>query len=176
MILTEEERVTLSTLDRVLDRARRSRRVRAIVRRVEAKLAADPSSVLAWEPVPLDVYGRKLPAAVRSSWVFVLRARRLTGAERHPNSIQRMASLRGVGDLETWRDGEWRSNALVSDPKAPWERRWVSVPVNVWHQAVVPADEDWVVLSFHTAAERELIEERGDPARESRLRRRRYVD
>jgi hypothetical protein len=39
--------------------------------------------------------------------------------------------------------------------------RWVSIPAGTWHQAVVP-DEDWVVVSFHTVPEDELIEERPD--------------
>jgi hypothetical protein len=45
------------------------------------------------------------------------------------------------------------------------------VPPNVWHQAVVPA-EDWVVVSFHTVPAEELIEERPDA---TDLSQRRYL-
>jgi hypothetical protein len=48
----------------------------------------------------------------------------------------------------------------VSDPGAPLERRWISIPKNIWHRPVIPNDGDWVVVSFHTASAAELIEER----------------
>jgi hypothetical protein len=51
---------------------------------------------------------------------------------------------------------------LVSDPDAPLEGRWISIPRNVWHQVVVPEGRDWVVVSFHTVLPEELIEERPD--------------
>ncbi len=52
--------------------------------------------------------------------------------------------------------------------------RWISIPTNVWHQGVAPG-ENWVVVSFHTAARDELIEER--PLTEARdaVRQRRYA-
>jgi len=132
-----------------------------IVGHVEEELGRDASAVMAWQPIPLAVYGSALLPSIRSSWVFVLRAGATTGAERHPNSLQRVMSYRGGGDLQTIVDSRWRSNELLSDPQAPLERRWASIPVNVWHQAVVPG-QNWVVVSFHTASEHELIEERPD--------------
>ncbi len=53
-------------------------------------------------------------------------------------------------------------NPLVSDPEALLERRWISIPRNVWHQVVVPEGPDWVVVSFHAVPAEELIEERPD--------------
>jgi hypothetical protein len=61
-----------------------------IVRVVEQKLSEQPGEVLAWQPIPLEFYTVKLPETIRSRWVFVLRANVATGAERHPNSHQRM--------------------------------------------------------------------------------------
>lgn len=136
--------------------------IEAIAARVERKLASDASATLAWEPVPLEIYGT-LPAGIRSGWVFVLRANTTSGAERHPNSHQRMMAYCGSGDMQVWASDAWHTNALVSDSNAPLEARWVSIPVNVWHKPVMAA-EDWVVVSFHTALADELIEERGDPA------------
>ena len=112
---------------------------------------------------------------IRSSWVFVLRAQANTGAERHPNSHQRMMSYRGSGDFQLWTGGRWRSNPLVSDSEAPIESRWVSIPPNIWHQGVVPT-ENWVVLSFHTVPEGELIEERPDTTDTELTHQRRYLD
>ena len=154
-----------------------------MILRVEQKLTQDVGALLTWEPVPLATYGKRLPSMIRSSWVFVLRAQTNTGAEMHPDSHQRMMSYRGAGDLQIWT-GEsmpsnnvkgWCSNPLVSDSDAEIEHRWVSIPPNTWHQAVVPG-ENWVVVSFHTVSEDELIEERPDPADGKLSRQRRYLD
>src|SRR5262249_54465621 len=63
---------------------------------------------------------------------------------------------------------------LVSEGGAGLEARWISVPPNVWHQAVVP-DQDWVVVSFHTVPAHELIEERPDAEDASRTHQRQYL-
>lgn len=153
------ERNLLTALDQVLARTGVRERIEVIALAVEQKLVQDPKAAMAWEPIPLDLYGSPLPPGLRSSWVFILRANAVTGAERHPNSHQRVVSWRGTGDLQVRDDGPWRSQPLVSDADAPLERRWASIPVNLWHQAVVP-DENWVVVSFHTVEAHELIEER----------------
>lgn len=152
-----QERETL----RVLDAAVRSAaaRIEPVVAAVDRKLQQNPADVLAWEAIPLEWYETQLPAAIRSSWVFVLRANVATGAERHPNSHQRMMSFRGQGDFQTQPAGEWISHHLRSDPSAPLDERWISIPRNVWHQGVV-GSTDWAVVSFHTVPEHELIEER----------------
>jgi hypothetical protein len=116
-----------------------------------------------------------LPAVIRSSWVFVLRARATTGAERHPRSHQRMMSYRGEGDFQIWIEGRWRSHFLCSDRSAPLQARWISVPPGVWHQGVVSAG-NWVVVSFHTAPEHELVEERLESGESGDLRLRKYLD
>jgi hypothetical protein len=85
-----------------------------------------------------------------------------------------MMSYRGVGDLQTGGAGRWQSNFLVSEAGAPLQKRWASVPPNVWHQAVVPY-QDWVVVSFHTVPAHELIEERPDPEDVRRTQQRHYL-
>src|SRR5947207_380258 len=132
--------------------------------RVRAKLAANQEALMAWKPIPLNVFGQALPKTVRSSWVFILRAGANTGAERHPNSHQRMMSFEGTGDMQICAglESPWQSNVLENDPTAPFERRWVSIPQNTWHQPVVPKGADWAVVSFHTVPAEELIEERPD--------------
>jgi hypothetical protein len=165
MPMTAEERSILNDLDQIL----RSKDVRAfiqpIVERVRADLAQKEKAVMAWEPIPLTIYGGALRLEIRSSWVFVLRGGTNTGAERHPNSHQRMMSFEGIGDLQIRSDWKspWQSNVLVAEANVPLHRRWVSIPQNVWHQPVVPEGADWVVVSFHTVPAEELIEERPDP-------------
>lgn len=172
--MSSQERSLLESLDTIVQ----SDAVRAciipIVQRVAQKLAQDRTASMAWEPIPLSVYGDSLAPPIRSSWVFILRTGVTTGAERHPNSHQRMMSYQGTGDLQTGEEGRWQSNPLTSEGGAGLEERWISVPPNVWHQAVVP-NQDWVVVSFHTVPAHELIEERLDAANASRTHQRRYL-
>jgi len=83
-------------------------------------------------------------------------------------------SYRGSGDLQTIVDAQWCSNELVSDPPMPLLRRCASIPVKVWHQAVVP-NQNWAVVSFHTVPAHELIEERPEPRNCQRLVQKNYV-
>src|SRR5437588_12618954 len=136
--MTKEERSLLETLDKIV----RSEKVRAqilpIVEHVRADLVRKPDTLMAWEPIALETFGA-LPPAIRSGWVFILRAGCDTGPERHPNSHQRMMTFDGTGDMkidavgtpnDVERESEiaWRSHILVSDLSAPFEKRWVSIP------------------------------------------------
>ena len=174
------ERAALEALDAAASAPEAAAALRRIGERVMAILQRSPKEIEAWEPVPLDVYGANLPDDVGSSWVFVLRRGVTSGAERHPNSRQRMFTLSGGGDFQV-RDGErWRSHSLSLDPRAPLEERWLSIPPDTWHQGIV-GEDDWLVVSFHTVRPEELIEERPDPAdpdpfRPRRTRRRRYME
>ena len=85
--------------------------------------------------MPLDIYD-DLPAGIASSWVFVLRAGRSSGAERHPNSIQRVMSYQGSADMQTWDGQRWVSNLLQHEAEQPLENRWLSIPTNTWHRPV----------------------------------------
>ena len=169
--MAKEEKLLLETLDRIV----RSEKVRAhilpIVARVRADLAKKSNALMSWEPVGLEIFGNDLPPAIESAWLFVLRAGVDTGAERHPNSHQRMMTFAGTGDMKVDAKGTpneveaeseiaWHSHILVSDSNAPLERRWISIPKNIWHRPVIPKDEEWVVVSFHTVSAAELIEER----------------
>jgi hypothetical protein len=168
--MTKEERSVLNGLDKIVRWEKVRAQILPIIERVRADLACKPDALMAWEPVVLETFGG-LPSAIRSGWVFILRAGSDTGAERHPNSHQRMMSFEATGDLQTDAKSaernvqteseiEWQSNFLVSDPDTPLERRWISIPKNVWHRPVIPKGADWVVVSFHTVPAAELIEER----------------
>ncbi len=176
MKFDSDETELLQWLDALLQRPMVKDALAPIVARVEGKLAEQPDLWMAWEPVPLDCYVEALPAEIQSSWVFILRAGEPPEAERHrhPNSRQRVVSYRGSGDLQAWRDDGWESNPLVSDANASLDRRWASIPINVWHQVVVTG-ADWVVVSFHTVPADALLEERPDSDDPSLARQRHYV-
>jgi hypothetical protein len=175
MTLPAQERRVLEQLDAAVRSVAAAPAIAAIVARVEQVMARDRGAIEAWEPIPLDVYADRLPQEIRSSWVFILRGHVTTGAERHPNSHQRMMSWRGQGDFQV-HDGErWQSHLMASGPSAALEDRWISIPPNVWHQGVI-SGSDWVVVSFHTVPARELIEERPDSSDLQLTRQRKYLD
>ena len=173
--MTTEERSRLEVLDRALRSESVREHIRSIVVRVREQLARRTDALMSWEPFLLDVLATRLPPEIRSAWVFVLRAGADTGAERHPNSHQRMMSFEGSGDLQTGEPENWQSNVLISDADAPLERRWISIPTNVWHRPIINAETDWVVVSFHTVPADELIEERPDDSQEAGTRQMKYL-
>jgi hypothetical protein len=175
MELISEERARLETLDAALRSERVRDEIRPIVHRVRVQLVRKRNALMAWEPIPLCNFDRALPREIRSAWVFVLRAGADTGAEWHPNSHQRMMSFKGSGDLQTGEPGRWESNVLVSNTEAPLDQRWISIPPNMWHRPVVGKDVDSVVVSFHTVAAKELIEERPDPSSEAATKQMKYL-
>lgn len=179
--MTAEEREILVGLDQILRSEKVRTLIRPVVKRVHGRLSRKTGALMAWEPVPLTIYGGTLPSAIKSSWVFVLRAGANTGAERHPNSHQRMMSFQGSGDMQMQEGSSapnnerWQSKILISDSKAPLEKRWISIPRNVWHQPVISKETDWVVVSFHTVPAEELIEERPESSGQERTRQIRYL-
>jgi len=156
--MDDSERIILERLDAAVRDPDAKCVIDEVADHLLESLKGDPSAPMSWAPVPLETY-TLLPTIIRSSWVFVLRRNTTSGAERHPNSHQRVMSLRHTADLQTWETASWQSNVLVSDPAAALEQRWLSIPVNVWHQPVM-AENDWTVVSFHTVEAAELIEER----------------
>lgn len=170
--MDQYERQILQTLDAAVRSAAAT--IDFLAASAKRKLGENPDDVLAWEVIPLDRYRTRLPESIRSSWVFVLRANIATGAERHSNSHQRMMSYHGRGDFQTQPLDTWCSHYMTSDPAAPLESRWISIPPGVWHQGVVGPD-DWTVVSFHTVPDHALIEERPGNTPADPIRQRKYV-
>lgn len=169
--MTNEERSLLEILDKLVHSEKIRVQILPIAGRVREDLGHKPEALMTWETIGLEVFGDELPSVIQSAWVFVLRAGTDTGAERHPNSHQRMMTFAGTGDMKVDATGRtndvegeseiaWHSHVLVSDASAPLELRWISIAKNIWHRPVIPKDSDWVVVSFHTVSADELIEER----------------
>jgi hypothetical protein len=169
--MTKEEQSVLRMLDEIVRAENVQTQLLPIIERVRAELARKADALMTWEPVSLETFGDRLPLSIQSGWIFVLRAGADTGVERHPNSHQRMLTLAGTGEMKTDASGSsnevqdeseivWQSNILVSESDAPLERRWISIPKNVWHRPVTSKGADWLVVSFHTVPADELIEER----------------
>ena len=160
--LFPSEQSVLQALDAAVRQPRAAAMLAAVADEVARDLARNPEARLAWRPIPLDTYAG-LPKEIASSWIFVLRADCTSGAERHPNSIQRFMSLRGSADMQTWDGKRWLSNILGSESRVPSSEslrgRWLSIPLNTWHRPVMGSG-DWTVVSFHTASDQDLIEER----------------
>src|ERR1041385_2287489 len=112
------EQTILEALDAAVRQPKAAGKLAAIADEVTRELARNPEARLAWRPIPLDTY-KNLPNEIASSWIFVLRANCTSGAERHPNSIQRFMSLRGSADMQTWDGKRWVSNMLSSDSQVP---------------------------------------------------------
>ncbi|MFH2141187.1 MAG: hypothetical protein ABIJ97_02100 [Bacteroidota bacterium] len=170
-----EEKRIIEMLDHAVIDSNIKEQLDIIIKRVEQTLNNDRKALMAWEPIPLEIFNRQLPVDIKSGWVFILRKNTTTGAERHPNSVQRMMSYKGSGDFQLKPDSKWNSNFLESNFDGDIDNRWISIPQNMWHQGIV-SDENWVVISFHTAEVSELIEERTVEEEENSFHQRRYVD
>src|SRR5437660_10142124 len=107
---TTEERSRLESLDAALQSGSVRDHIRSVVVRVSKALSRKKDALMSWEPVPLHIFPPTLPPEIRSAWVFVLRAGADTGAERHPNSHQRMMSCEGSGQWHACRPVTWHSN------------------------------------------------------------------
>ena len=117
------------------------------------------NDVMAWDTIPLAVFGNALPPSIASCWIFVIRADAASTAERHPNSHQRSLSLVGEGEFQLRPSGRWERRPLTSKREASPEDRWVSIPANTWHR-VAAGRQPWGMVSFHTVPSAELIEEK----------------
>jgi mannose-6-phosphate isomerase-like protein (cupin superfamily) len=94
-----------------------------------------------------------IPDEIQSAWIFALRAGRWSGAHYHPNSVQHMAVIEGRGRS---RVGGTTGEMVPLGDGASGER-WFVIEPGVPHE-FFPLDGDMIVMSFHTAAARELLE------------------
>lgn len=100
-----------------------------------------------WEFVSLG----PLPEGIASAGLFVLPARSRPTPHRHPNSIQHMRRLSGEARVRLTLDGEVMDRLVGAD------ERWVVIETDATHQIDVE-DREFVVISFHTVPQKELLE------------------
>ena len=117
--MAKDEKSLLEELDRILRSDEIRAQIQRVVERVRKDLTRKKKAVMAWEPVPLQVFGGGLPPEIQSSWVFILRAGANTGAERHPNSHQRMMTLEGTGDMQTEKRERWQQPSKQTSNAEP---------------------------------------------------------
>lgn len=103
---------------------------------------------------------------VRLCRLFLLRrGARMAVPERHRNSVQRLVSYRGSGSIQQGVPGgdpEGLRARTIRSPGADESdlaRHWDIVPPGVWHFPEADGGEDWATVTFHSAAEGEIVDE-----------------
>jgi hypothetical protein len=159
--MDQREQAFLRKLEDVLESQPTRIAIDAAISEAKGQLDADLQRQAGSAQVPLSECGQSLPSDIKSCRVFVLRAGSEFQTERHPNSHQRVLSLEGTGKIRVFEKPTPRDVSLRSDKHGSLELRWASLSENIWHQPV-SGNEDWVVLTFHTASEMDLIDEYKD--------------
>ena len=105
-------------------------------------------------------------AQVRLCRLFLLRrGTRMAVPERHLNSVQRLVSYRGRGSICQGVPGGdpvgLKARAIRSPDADDSDlgRHWDIVPAGVWHYPEADGGEDWATVTFHSAAENEIVDE-----------------
>ena len=150
--------IILTELAGLVGDAVTSARLAPVFSRVQAALAAAPNQAQAWEPLPSDVFGPALPPGIQSCWVFVLRAFRVFGSERHPNSHQRTLAVSGSAEFEILKGEIWQRCPVDGGAPDRLSGGSISIPPNTWHRIRI-GPKGFLCLSFHTVPAGELIEE-----------------
>lgn len=124
---------------------------------------------------------------VRLCRLFLLRrGARMAVPERHTNSVQRLVSYRGQGWVHQGVPGgpaiNLRARAVRSPQEGGEKQRmesadpglaalapvadiadlpchWDIVPAGVWHYPEAGGGQDWATVTFHSAAEDEIVDE-----------------
>ena len=156
--MEEAEKELLNLLDQhIQDKTVQSFIEDAIVE-AESELKVEPEKLAASVQVPLKIFGSHFPPSLKSCRVFVLRAGTEFKAERHPNSHQRVRSLKGSGQIRIFEEGGYYIVFLQSALTASIQERWISVKDSIWHQPIA-GEKNWAMLAFHTVSENSLIDE-----------------
>jgi len=152
-----ENKVILEKLDSLV----RETNLDIEIQKSKALLAQDASLLAGAVPVPLSKFGAGLPQGIGSARVFALRANTRFKTERHPNSLQRVLSLEGDGEIIVKDSVYRRIQALTSASDARIEQRWATLDRNIWPQPQA-GSRDWGVRTFHEVTENELVDEYQD--------------
>ena len=113
----------------------------------KARAMLGPGEEFGWEFVSLA----PLPEGIASAGLFVLPARSSPTPHRHPNSVQHMLSLSGEARVRLTLGDE------VVDRTVDADEPWLVIEADATHRIDVGARE-FVVVSFHTVPQEELLE------------------
>lgn len=173
---------SLPLLQRLHERAFADPAVRAVLDAGFAQLATalqkrpDPPHATCTIPMKLFADDTRHDE-VRLCRLFLLRrGARMAVPERHRNSVQRLVSYRGRGRIHQGVPGGGpeglRARAIDSpgaQGSAPRDcavaatadlaRHWDIVPEGIWHFPEAAEDGDWATVTFHSAAEDEIVDE-----------------
>jgi hypothetical protein len=133
----------LAALDALVERSQAVLDAASLKARAMLQIGED----FGWEFVPLG----PLPEGIASAGLFVLPARSRPTPHRHPNSIQHMRRLSGEARVRLTLGGEVMDRLVGAD------ERWVVIETDATHQIDVE-DREFVVISFHTVPQEELLE------------------
>ena len=121
--------------------------------------------------IPIKLFASPSHAAgadqdqVRLCRLFLLRrGARMAVPERHTNSVQRLVSYRGRGWIHQGVPGGPPVNLRARAIRSPQDSadlacHWDIVPAGVWHYPEADGGEDWATVTFHSAAEDEIVDE-----------------
>lgn len=160
--MTGDELQLLSTLDSLVFQPDALATIEQLANELTQQLQSKPTAAFARAELAISLFGAALPAEAKSSNVYVIRPGVSSGIERHPNSHQHSMSLRGEGTFALGLAGERCEHRLQGKASGAIARRWVSIPPQTWHEAIAGSGL-WTVVTFHTAPDREIINERLSP-------------
>jgi len=133
----------LAALDALVERSRAVLDAASL----KARAMLQTGEEFGWEFVSLG----PLPEGVASAGLFVLPARSRPTPHRHPNSIQHMRRLSGEARVRLTLGDDVMDRLVGAD------ERWVVIEADATHQIDV-GDREFVVISFHTIPQEELLE------------------
>lgn len=157
--MIQDEEQLLKNLDRLILQPRTRAHIEQLAGELARQLQCKPAAPFVRQELPLSLYGAGLAPEILSSNVYVIRPGVTSGKERHPNSHQRSMSLAGGGAFVIGLGEATQTHSIAALDRAGAEVRWVSIPPNTWHEAVA-GEAAWTVVSFHTVADRDIVNER----------------
>ena len=133
----------LAALDDLVERSRETLDEATVT----ARAMLETGEEFGWDFVSLA----PLPGGIASAGLFVLPARSSPTPHRHPNSVQHMRRLSGEARVHVALDEEVLDRSVTADEP------WIVIEADATHRIDV-GPEEFVVISFHTVGQEELLE------------------
>lgn len=108
-----------------------------------------------WSNIKQTSIRKALPEEIKSAWIFVLKKDIPSGCHYHPNSIQHMVMVEGMG--ESVIGGKSKKIIKFGSPDTTINEIWYVIGKGIEHE-FFPKGQDMVVISFHTCEAHALEE------------------